>query len=102
MSIKDLKQKQSRLQVAIIAIALLGSAWYLSGLVALLMSQPTGMDIQQEPIRPIPQPARFVWFPREVSGTDQNSPPEATTEVSDATIAAEILGVVIQGDRAVA
>lgn len=101
MSIKDLKLKQSRLQVAVIGIALLGSAWYLSGLVALTMSQPSGMDIQQEPIRPVPQPARFGWFPRE-AGLDQNSQPEETTELSDATINAELLGVVIQGDRAIA
>lgn len=101
MTTKDFKLKQSPVQVAVIVLALLGSAWYLSGLVALILSEPAGMGIQQEPLRPLTQPARFGWFPREASGP-QNSQPEETTELSDATINAELLGVVIQGDRAIA
>lgn len=101
-AMSDFKLAQNRIQVAIIVLALLGSAWFLSGLVALLLSQPTGTGIQQEALRPLPQPARFAWFPRETAAPVQNIQPEESTELSDATINAELLGVVIQGDRAVA
>lgn len=93
---------QNRLQISIIVLALLGSAWYLSGLVALIVSEPSGLSIQQDPVRPLPQPARFGWFPRESATPTQEIAAEESSELSDATINAELLGVVIQGDRAIA
>lgn len=102
MKMQAFKITQKQVQVSAIAIALLGSAWFLSGLVALLLSEPTGMAIQQESLRPMPQPARFSWFPRETANSVQVSQPEESTDLSDATINADLLGVVIQGDRAIA
>ena len=101
MKMKFATPTQSRLQKAIILVALLGSAWYLAGLVALLVSSPQGPAAAPEQLRPLPQQARFDWFPADRPVNQVVAAP-VDQELLNASINAELLGVVIQGGQALA